>query len=103
LHWDDALDVWGVHGVGGVLGTIMLGVFGSVAINANGQDGLIFGGTNFFLVQVVSVLVIGLYAFLFTYAMLWLINKVTPVKVSKEVEVDGLDGSLHGEIAYEHE
>jgi len=103
LHWDDALDVWGVHGVGGILGTIMLGVFGSVAINANGQDGLIFGGTNFFLVQVVSVLVIGLYAFLFTYVMLWLINKVTPVKVSKEVEVDGLDGSLHGEIAYENE
>ena len=103
LHWDDALDVWGVHGVGGVLGTICLGVFGSVAINANGADGLLLGGTKFFFTQVISVLAVSVYAFLFTYVMLWLINKITPVCVTKEIEEQGLDDSFHGEVAYENE
>lgn len=103
LQWDDALDVWGVHGVGGILGTILLGVFGSAAINSNGTDGLIFGGTGFFFTQLISVLIVGAYAFFFTYAMLWLINKITPVKVTKEIEENGLDNSFHGEVAYEDE
>src|SRR6185369_1501722 len=54
MKWDDALDVWGVHGVGGVLGTILLGVFASKAINPAGADGLIHGGTGFFVKQVVA-------------------------------------------------
>jgi Amt family ammonium transporter len=103
LHWDDSLDVWGVHGVGGTIGTIMLGVFGSVAINSNGTNGLLYGGVSFFFTQLISVLVVCLYAFLFTYAMLWLINLVTPVRVTKEIEENGLDNSSHGEIAYESE
>ncbi len=103
LQWDDALDVWGVHGVGGVLGTISLGVFGSVAVNSAGTDGLLFGGSGFFFTQVISVLVVSIYAFLFTYVMLWLINKITPVRVTKEIEETGLDNSFHGEIAYENE
>ncbi len=103
LQWDDALDVWGVHGVGGVLGTISLGVFGSVAVNSAGTDGLLFGGSGFFFTQVISVLVVSIYAFLFTYVMLWLINKITPVRVTKEIEELGLDNSFHGEIAYENE
>lgn len=101
LHWDDALDVWGVHGVGGILGVILLGVFGSSAINPSATDGLIFGGTVFFLTETISVLVAGAYAFLFTYAMLWVIDKITPVKVTKEMEEGGLDGFFHGEVAYE--
>ncbi|MBU0474475.1 MAG: ammonium transporter [Bacteroidetes bacterium] len=101
LHWDDALDVWGVHGVGGILGVILLGVFGSSAINPSATDGLIFGGTGFFLTETISVLVAGAYAFLFTYAMLWVIDKITPVKVTKEMEEGGLDGFFHGEVAYE--
>lgn len=103
LQWDDALDVWGVHGVGGILGTILLGVFGSAAINANGTDGLIFGGTGFFFTQLISVVIVSAYAFFFTYGMLWLINKITPVKVTKEIEENGLDNSFHGEVAYENE
>ncbi|GJQ64211.1 MAG: ammonium transporter [Melioribacteraceae bacterium] len=103
LNWDDALDVWGVHGVGGTIGTIMLGIFASTAINANGTDGLLYGGAGFFLTQTISVLVVSIYAFLFTYFMLWLINKITPVRVTKEMEETGLDDSFHGEIAYEPE
>ncbi|MBK9474546.1 MAG: ammonium transporter [bacterium] len=99
LHWDDALDVWGVHGVGGALGIILLGVFGSVAINSAGADGLIHGGSTFFFKQVAAVAGSSLYAFGFTWGMLWLINKVTPVRTTEQMEKT-LDQSLHGEQAY---
>jgi Amt family ammonium transporter len=100
LQWDDALDVWGVHGVGGALGIVMLGLLGSTAINPNGADGLLFGGGGFLVKQLVAILVSSVYAFVFTYVMLWLINKVTPVRTT-DVEEDTLDESLHGESAYQ--
>ncbi len=99
--WDDALDVWGVHGIGGCLGTILLGVFAGKAINPNGANGLIHGGTTFFIHQVVAVVGACVYAFVFTYVMLALINFVTKVKVSEESEMKGLDTSEHGEQAYD--
>ncbi|MBZ0265535.1 ammonium transporter [bacterium] len=102
LGWDDSLDVWGVHGVGGALGIIMLGVLGSTAINAAGADGLIHGGSSFLMKQIVAVVVSSIYAFVFTYVMLWLINKVFPVRTSDVEEESGLDITLHGESAYEH-
>ena len=103
LGWDDALDVWGVHGIGGVIGTIMLGVFGSHAINSMVPEagGLIFGSTDFFLKQVVAVIFGAAYAFIFTYIMLVIINFITPVKVSESDEDLGLDESIHGEKAYD--
>jgi Amt family ammonium transporter len=100
LKWDDALDVWGVHGVGGVIGTIMLGVFASTAVNPHGADGLLLGGTGFFLKQTAAVLIASAYAFLFSFAALWLINKITPVHTSEVEEKEGLDEALHGEHAY---
>jgi len=101
LQLDDALDVWGVHGVGGVLGCICTGIFATKLWNAGGADGLLYGGMNFFLVQLASVVITAVYAFGFSYAALWLINKVTPVKATKEDEENGLDAALHGETAYE--
>jgi len=100
LKWDDALDVWGVHGIGGVLGVICLGIFGEVAMNPSGSNGLIYGGTSFFLKQTVAALGAALYAFLFSYAALWVINKVTRVRVTREDEEAGLDAALLGETAY---
>lgn len=100
LGWDDALDVWGVHGVGGFIGVIFLGLFGSKVWNPNGADGLIYGGTAFFFKQVVAVAVSSIWAFVFTYGMLWIINKITPVRVSDVAEEKGLDADLHGEEAY---
>jgi ammonium transporter, Amt family len=97
---DDALDVWGVHGVGGVVGCICTGIFATKVWNPAGADGLLRGGTHFFAMQVLSVVITAAYAFVFSYAALWLINKVTPVKVSAEEEELGLDESLHGEEAY---
>lgn len=99
LGWDDALDVWGVHGVGGVTGTILLGVFASGAIN--GQSGLIEGNVAFFGKEVVAVVIGAAYAFVFTYLMLALINYITPVKVKPEEEDFGLDYAIHGEKAYD--
>jgi Amt family ammonium transporter len=101
LHWDDALDVWGVHGVGGFIGILMLGLFATKAFNPHGADGLFAGNPGFFVKQLVAVLFSSAWAFVFTLGMLWLINKVTPVKVGEGVEEQGLDSSLHGEQAYE--
>jgi Amt family ammonium transporter len=101
MGWDDALDVWGVHGIGGCLGTILLGVFASKLINANGADGLLSGGSTFFIHQVVAVVAACVYAFVFTYVMLAAINKITKVHVTEEAEDRGLDEFLHGEKAYD--
>lgn len=101
MGWDDALDVWGVHGIGGCLGTILLGVFASKTINIAGADGLLYGGSHFFIKQFIAVVAACIYAFLFTYLMLILINMITPVKVSQSDEDKGLDDSLHGEKAYD--
>lgn len=101
MKWDDALDVWGVHGVGGVLGTVLLGVFASKAVNAAGADGLLLGSGSFFLKQTIAVVGASAYAFGFTYLMLIIINQITPVRVSEAEEQAGLDRSMHGETAYD--
>src|SRR5271167_1136759 len=100
LRWDDALDVWGVHGVGGALGIVLLGVLASTAFNPDGTDGLISGNWAFFAKQLVAVTISSVWAFGFTYGMLWLIDRVTPVKVNQAAEESGLDAALHGETAY---
>jgi len=99
-QWDDALDVWGVHGVGGFLGITLLGVFGSHLWNPAGSDGLLYGGTRFFFVQVASAIICSAWAFVFTYGFLWLISRVTQTKVDRDAEEAGLDITLHGEEAY---
>jgi Amt family ammonium transporter len=100
LGWDDALDVWGVHGVGGFIGIILCGIFATTAFNPAGVDGLLRGNTRFFFVQLLAVAISSAWAFIFTYGMLWLIDRVTPVKVSEAGEQEGLDQSIHGETAY---
>ena len=104
LDLDDALDVWGVHGVGGFIGVILLGVFASIAFNPGGGiDGLLAGNPSFFWKQVAAVAISSVWAFGFTYGMLWLINLITPVRVADVSQEAGLDESLHGEHAYEDE
>jgi Amt family ammonium transporter len=103
---DDALDVFGVHGVGGFLGVILLGVFGTSAMTIPGRDpsllasGLVDGNASFLGKQCVAALGTAAYAFGFTLLMLWLINKVTKVRVSEKEEMAGLDMEEHGEVAY---
>jgi len=103
LRWDDALDVWGVHGVGGLIGTILLGVFASKTWNPLGAEGLLNGGSGFFVKECIAVLMSGAWAFLFTYSMLWVINRFTVVHVDSRMEEQGLDAGLLGEGAYSPE
>ena len=100
MEWDDALDVWAVHGIGGMFGIIMLGIFASLSVNPAGADGLINGGGGFFGKQVVAALGAGIYALIITYVMLVAINRFVPVKTSQSDEEVGVDESLHGETAY---
>jgi len=102
MKWDDALDVWGVHGIGGCIGTILLGVLASKQVNPAGADGLLSGNAAFLLKQTVAVVGVSVWAFAFTWGGLWLINKVTPVRVTEKDEAD-LDSQLHGEDAYDLE
>src|SRR5438874_2717293 len=99
LKWDDALDVWGVHGVGGLLGIVLLGVFAGTVINPGGAQGLIHGSGAFFGKQLAAGVGCSLYAFVFTYAMLTVIDRITTVRVS-EAHESGLDAAMHGESAY---
>ena len=98
LDLDDALDVLGVHGVGGILGSILVGVFAVKSIN--GIGGLISGDTHQFLIQIVGVLIISLYSFIVTLLILYVVNRFLPVRVTKEEEERGLDISIHHEEAY---
>jgi Amt family ammonium transporter len=101
-QWDDALDVWGVHGIGGVLGILLLGVFASKAVNSAGGVGLVHGSGTFLGKQAIAVVACSGYAFVFTYAVLKLIDRITPVRVEEEAE-RGLDEAMHGEHAYTRE
>src|SRR3989454_2086744 len=100
MKWDDALDVWGVHGVGGFIGIVLCGVFATTLFNPAGADGLLRGNSRFFLVQLGAVLLSSVWAFVFTYAMLWIIDRITAVKVDEAGETAGLDMAIHGEAAY---
>src|SRR5881296_426206 len=103
LRWDDALDVWGVHGVGGFLGIVLLGVFASTAWNpaANGGvNGLLAGDASFFAKQLGAGLFSSVWAFVFTLGMLWIIDRITIVRVEDAHEELGLDEAIHGETAY---
>jgi Amt family ammonium transporter len=101
LQLDDALDVWGVHGVGGLLGIVCLGLLGDTYINPAGFNGLLRGDTTgFFFKQLVAILFSSVYALVFTFAMLFVIDKFARVRVEQEEEETGLDLKLHGEVAY---
>lgn len=98
VGWDDALDVWGVHGVGGILGSILVGVFAVESVN--GVNGLIHGDIHQFGVQILGTLIASVYAFIVTYLILKVVNRFIPVRVSEEEEEKGLDISIHKEEAY---
>ena len=98
LDWDDALDVWGVHGVGGMLGSILVGVFAVSSVN--GVSGLLSGDVKQFGLQIFGTLFASAYAFVVTYLILKVTNHFIPVRVSEESERIGLDMSISQEDAY---
>lgn len=100
LKYDDSLDVVGIHGVGGVLGTLALGVFASKAVNPAGADGLLAGNPGFLGTQAFAVLVVGVYTFVISWLLLKGIDALIGLRLNEEAEVMGLDLSEHGETAY---
>ncbi len=78
----------------------MLGLFATTTFNPAGTDGLFYGNPGFFLAEAGAVVLAVVWAFAFTYAMLWLINRITPVRVDDAAEAAGLDEAVHGEQAY---
>ena len=97
-NWDDALDVWGVHGIGGTTGIILTGVFAVTAVG--GAKGLIEGGWQLFGVQVFGAVLTVVYCFGVTYGILKVLNRFEPIRVPPAVEASGLDEALLGETAY---
>lgn len=100
LGYDDALDVVGVHCVGGIWGAIATGLFASKAINAAGSDGLFFGNPGQLWTQILAVLITLVYSFIVTLVILYIIKAIMGLKVSEEDEFVGCDTSEHGETAY---
>src|SRR5512144_1407854 len=100
--YDDSLDAFGVHGVGGSLGTIMAGVFASVAVNAGGANGLLFGNARQLAVQAGSVLLIAAYSFAVSMVLFKIIDATIGLRVNIDEEREGLDISQHGETGYTH-
>jgi Amt family ammonium transporter len=100
LGFDDSLDVFAVHGIGGILGMLFVGVFASLAVNPAGADGLIYGNFTQLWKQTVGIVTVGAYSFLVTLILGKLIDKTIGLRVGQVEETVGLDISQHGERAY---
>ncbi len=98
--YDDSLDVFGVHGIGGIIGTLCAGLFAQKVVNPSGPNGLFFGNPHQFLVQLLGVGVSIIYTLVLTLIIVKLVDAVVGLRVSKEEEIQGLDVSLHKETAY---
>jgi Amt family ammonium transporter len=100
LGYDDSLDAFGVHCVGGIWGALATGLFASKAVNPLGADGLFFGNPRQFMIQALTVLVTIGYTFVVTFAIYKLVDLLIGVRVKQEEELVGLDLTQHHERAY---
>ncbi len=100
LAYDDSLDAFGVHCVGGIWGALATGLFASKLVNPGGADGLFFGNPKQFLIQLTAVLATVIYTFIVTTAIYKLVDLVIGVRVSQKDELIGLDLTQHRERAY---
>jgi Amt family ammonium transporter len=102
FRYDDSLDAFGVHGVGGTLGTVMAGLFATVAINPAGANGLFFGNAKQLAVQAEAVFLVAAYSFIVSLILFKVIDLVMGLRVNADMETEGLDISQHGEAGYTH-
>jgi Amt family ammonium transporter len=94
---DDTLDVFPCHGIGGIVGMLMTGIFASKAVNSAGADGLFFGNATFFFTQFKGMIIVAAYSFVVGWIIFKIINIFNPIRVSEVDEEAGLDESQHGE------
>ena len=101
LKFDDSLDVVGIHGVGGVVGTLCLGIFASTSANPGAVDGLLASGNGAqFIKQAIGVVVVGGYTLVVSWILLKIIDATMGLRMTEEDEVVGLDSIEHSETAY---
>jgi Amt family ammonium transporter len=94
---DDTLDVFPCHGIGGMVGMLLTGVFATKTVNSAGNDGLLYGNFSFFLTQLKALVIAVAYSFTFSFLIFKFINFILPIRVSSEEEEIGLDASQHNE------
>jgi Amt family ammonium transporter len=100
LGYDDALDVVGIHGVGGIWGALATGLFASLAVNPGGANGLFFGNPHQFVIQATGVGATMVYSFIGTLIILKIVDVIVGLRVTTEEEIQGLDITQHSEIGY---
>ena len=98
LGYDDALDVFGVHGLSGIWGAIATGIFASPLINE--ASGLIYGNPGQLTIQIISVVVTLVYAFVISIILAKILDKTIGIRVEEKAEIEGLDANLHAESGY---
>ncbi|TAJ65853.1 MAG: ammonium transporter [Chitinophagaceae bacterium] len=94
---DDTLDVFPCHGLGGMVGMLMTGIFATKSVNAAGADGLFYGNAAFFFTQVKALSIVVAYSFVVSFAIFKFIDLILPLRVTEEEEIQGLDASQHNE------
>ncbi len=97
---DDSLDVVGIHGVGGLAGTLCLGIFASTAVNPGGVDGLLAGNPGQLVTQIKGILIVGIYTFIVSWILFKVVHVTMGLRLSDDAEVQGLDSTEHSETAY---
>jgi len=100
LGYDDSLDVVGIHGLGGLLGTLCVGIFASKAANPAGADGLLAGNPALLVTQAMGVLAVGVYAFVVSWILLKIIGMFMTLRLAPDGENQGMDIDQHSETAY---
>ena len=102
LNYDDSLDVVGVHLVGGLWGTLSVGLFGTTQATSWGANGLLYGGgTTLLIKQATGAFAVMIFSFVVTYILGWLIQKTIGFRITRDEEIEGVDISYHAESAYE--
>lgn len=103
LQFDDSLDVFPVHGVGGTVGAILTGVFATTTVNAAGKDGLLFGNPGQMGAQILGILIAYVLAAVGTFVILKILDATVGLRVNSDIELEGVDIHEHGEEAYGEE
>ena len=100
LGYDDSLDAFGIHGVGGLWGAIATGLFATLDVNSAGADGLFYGSADLLIAEILASSAVIAYSAIATYIVLQTLRKFMKIRVSEEAETKGLDATQHGEIGY---
>ena len=103
LGYDDSLDAFGIHGIGGTWGSIATGIWATTAVNPDGANGLFYGETNLFFAQIISTIVAYALGIVGSYVLYKLVDHFISMRVDEAEEIAGLDLVEHGEQGYSGE